>query len=79
MRLTFSKAKKTLKIECGDPAFCTPFQPHVVADILNGIWELTDSHNETKFEYFKSNGEWGFRAKKKTSEELVENGRNNGK
>lgn len=77
MRLTFSKEKKTLKIECGDVAFCTPFQPHVVAEILNGIWELTDSHNDTKFEYFRNNGEWGFRAQKKNAEVLATNGRTN--
>lgn len=63
VKVSFAKGRKLLKVECTDPAFCTPFQPHVLADILNGVYELTQQDNKIKFEYYRTpEGEWGFRA-----------------
>jgi hypothetical protein len=64
MEVRFNKSKKQLKINVTDVSLQTPFQPHLMVDILNAIYDVTQAENNLKFEYFKdkqNKGLWGFR------------------
>jgi len=65
IKVSYNPTKKHLKCDIKDAAFRTPFQPHLIADILNNIYKLTAPDKETKFEYFKDDNNWGFIVKGK--------------
>lgn len=65
MEVRFNKNKKQLRVDAKDPAFLTPLKHLVIADVLSSVYEVINLDNQVKFEYFKENGSWGFRAIKK--------------
>jgi hypothetical protein len=64
-KIRFNKGKKQLIADVQDTAWLTPFQPHVLAEMLTAIYHVTHGLEAPKFEYFKEDGQWGFRAAKK--------------
>lgn len=64
-KIRFNKGKKQLVADIQDSAWLTPFQPHVLAEMLTSIYSITHGSEAPKFEYFKEKEQWGFRVVKK--------------
>ena len=66
VKVKFNRSQKKLTVEITDLAFMTPWQPHLLGEILTSIQDVLDPRNDKQFKYYKDGKEtYGWRAEKK--------------
>jgi hypothetical protein len=76
MEVRYRKRDKTLLITSSDPAWCTPFEPGSICEVLNAVYKLTRGRDYS-FQFSKENGFVTYSAKM-TEKEIKEWEKDNG-